>query len=404
MQKEDRLYEACLIIYFLLLPLNNITLGSFGSGYKYLSLFVGAIFLLRFFLYGKIVLTTPIYMWGIYLIICFVSIIWSQNFGRSINSFIGLAEIYVITVLIQNNSFSLTLKDKLFKAIIFSGVIYLLILFFFSRTQIYTSREIISFGEFGGMDPNEWCCYMIAPVVLALSFFFKKEVNIVVKILIVIFEGLVLYGCVLSGSRGGLLSILVSITLSLLYFLRNNLKRICVILLGVVLLIGVFVIYVLPRLPDVLLERFKLENILSNGGSGRSDIWKESILYLLENPFRLFFGCGVYGAQKIPNTTHNQCLQVLIDNGLIGGVVYIAFLISIFNTAKNKDKVILICFLGIQCSLLFLSSYAWLKAVWMIYLLVLLDFKKESQIICSKENNCYYFSTQTRSSRKLKYE
>ena len=403
MQKNDKVYEVCLIMYFLFLPLNNITLGSFGSGYKYLALFVGAVFLLRLFLYGKIVLTAHIYIWGIYLIICFVSIIWSQNFGRSIDSFIGLAEIYVITVLIQNNSFSLTLKDKLFKAVIFSGVIYLFILFFFSESQIYTDRKIISFGKFGGMDPNEWCCYMIAPVVLALSFFFKKEVNIVVKILIVIFEGLVLYGCVLSGSRGGLLSILVSIVLSLLYFLRNNLKRISAILLCVILLIGIFVIYILPRLPDVLLERFKLENILSNGGSGRIDIWKESIQYLLENPFRLFLGCGVYGAQKIPGTSHNQYLQVIVDNGLIGALAYIAFLISIFNAAKNKDKVILICFLGIQFALLFLSGYAWFKAVWMTYLLVVLDFKKERKIIYSKGEN-YYFSTQTRSAGKFKYE
>lgn len=385
MIKKISLYDIFLVLYFLLIPLNNITLGALGSGFKYLALILSVVFLFPLLKGKTININSTIRIWIVYLFVCTLSLAWTQNFERSVECLIGMIEVFLITLLLQNQTYSYNTKIYLKLAVIGSGLIYLFFLFFFGEKQIYTDRSIISFGVFGQMDPNEWCCYMIAPSVFALSSFFQKEINTFFKGLIFAYLLLIIYGCLLSGSRGGLIAVVVSLILTLLYYLKNKPKYFFLIIFVLFLAYFVLAYYIWPLLPETLTGRFSIQSVFSNGGSGRTKIWLDSINYLWDNLARLFFGCGIFGAKEIPFTSHNQYLQVLVDNGIFGLLLYMALLIGLLKKALKNEIFILISFIGIQFALFSLTGYAWFKAIWSIYLLVLLRFEKSNQSNVIKE-------------------
>jgi O-antigen ligase len=155
------------------------------------------------------------------------------------------------------------------------------------------------------------------------------------------------YLVLISGSRGGLLAIVVA---AVVYFLTYGEKKIKYIGRKIVLivLVAVLTIVMIDYLPEYLKLRFTIANVIEDGGSGRTELWKQTFeLFASGNLFRQLFGVGTatvawcfsnYGYSEV-NVTHNMFIETLAELGVIGLVLYSLAIFAFIKAAfKIKDK------------------------------------------------------------------
>lgn len=174
------------------------------------------------------------------------------------------------------------------------------------------------------IDPN----YLVTNSILMIGFFLykiqltKKTSGFYTAILVCILFAYII--CVaLIGSRGGLLTMGVALVMFLLLQSRKPLRAICVlVILGIIGLIVFF-----NFMPAYITERFTIEHMLQDGGSGRLTIWSNYLSYYSEQGIDFWlFGAG----RDVPPTqiyliefgrgyySHNLFVKALMEGGFIG--------------------------------------------------------------------------------------
>ena len=254
-------------------------------------------------------------------------------------------------------------------------MIYLLLTF--SAEQRYTDRNVISFGDLGAIDPNEWCASLIVPIAACTYYVFKIK-GIWKRVVLIGMELFVFYTILLTGSRGGLLSNAVVVLFVSLRAMKASRKAMIAVPVFAAIAAFAFFKWILPNVSATLMERFALDMIVETGGGGRTEAWTFAVNKIFSNPLRTIFGYGFYGAKGY-YCAHNQMLQALMDSGVIGFSLYIAMLCQIHKRAKANGEIALASFWGVQTALLTLSAYAYFKMVWMIYLFCLFAYRKDSR-------------------------
>jgi O-antigen ligase len=137
-------------------------------------------------------------------------------------------------------------------------------------------------------------------------------------------------GMIMTASRGGFLSLIAGA--SFLLFLRN--KKI--------LFIPLFMVILFLVVPNPVRERFLVSADIYR--FSRIDIWISTVLIFLSNP--LGIGAGnfqyYYHSRNFPvyegfvhyarraTTSHNEVLQVMVDQGIIGIVTFLFFVLCIW--------------------------------------------------------------------------
>ncbi len=168
----------------------------------------------------------------------------------------------------------------------------------------------------------------------------------------------------LSLSRGGLLAVLFPFIFYMVKYVRKYNNKKVLLMLALVLILNIFLIYILNfNLIHVLTER--MLNIFSDGGSGRINLWKKGLDLFMKNPiigiginnFR-YYNINVYGGSHY---LHNTYLQVLVETGVVGFVIFSLFLFSfLIRLLKlywiSKDIYLLFAGASISISIFNLSS------------------------------------------------
>lgn len=140
--------------------------------------------------------------------------------------------------------------------------------------------------------------------------------------------------------------LLVIMLLTLLIFNIKSIKKIkrnTWIIFGIIAVVGIILCVIFFK--DILffVRRFLNLDVLGVGfeqfmntlTTTRYDLWKEYVLYLIENPLILIFGRGL-GAPIIGQTSpHNMYLSTLYQMGIIGVALFIYCFIQI---AKSSPK------------------------------------------------------------------
>lgn len=382
MKEETKQYTAkdiLLFLYIVCLPLNHISLPGIGAAYQVVMLLMILYFGIQLFAGygGKLYFDGVTSVWLLLTVYQAITIFWSENPASGKSQIVGLVEVFLVTTLMLNETYTKKSRILAEKAFLISGLVYFAFALFFTVDQIYTGRKIITFGTYGSVDPNEWCAYLIVPIVVVTSRLYEDR-SIYKKIFYIVYILLTLYLALMEGSRGGLLAILVTL---LFVICKRTQLRTQTIFGGLFLLVTLFFVtynFILPKIPASVLSRFTVQGITAYGGAGgRGELWKEIIVFLNDHIGRLIAGNGLYGAKSVPYVTHNQYLQILLDTGIIGLVLYIVLLIRIYKNAKNKGLLETASFIGIQVALLSLTAYSWFKAVYVIYLLCMMRYEEE---------------------------
>ncbi len=143
---------------------------------------------------------------------------------------------------------------------------------------------------------------------------------------------------ILGSKRGAIVCMLMGIAFSLLYYMKHtqlDTKRVVIILL--MLLIGYAFIYYSIEQNDYLIGR--LEKTQKSGIGGRGIAYSVLWEHWRTNDSNLafFFGNGTAASIGIwGNFAHNDWLELLSDNGLLGVIIYALLLISFFIMARRS--------------------------------------------------------------------
>jgi hypothetical protein len=98
---------------------------------------------------------------------------------------------------------------------------------------------------------------------------------------------------------------------------------------------------------SAILERFEVSNVIDGKGTGRLDIWSNSLQYFFRESslIRLFFGYGYdsfmevsYMANHGYRLAHNILIQVLVEQGFIGLILLCVFLLKLFLSMVRHER------------------------------------------------------------------
>ena len=212
------------------------------------------------------------------------------------------------------------------------------------------------------VDPN----YLVTNSLLMIVFFlYKFQQTIRNSVIYAIVQAIILcayIGCIVFiGSRGGLLTVCAVMIVYMLLQTRKPLRTF--IVLVVIGIIGVIVFF--NAVPSYITERFTLEHILQDGGSGRLTIWSNYLSYYADQmPSFWIFGAG----RDVPPTeiylvefgreyySHNLFIKALMEGGVIGIALLIGSMVYLLrNGIKNKNGLFVAALIAFVVGAMFLD-------------------------------------------------
>ena len=128
----------------------------------------------------------------------------------------------------------------------------------------------------------------------------------------------------------------------------------------------------MPKLPSDLLMRFSVDSLRESQGSDRLTIWVNSLSFWKdEGILRQFFGVGGFGLVSIRHTMHNQFLQMLLDFGIVGLILYLVLIINIAIQMCRNHREYLGAFVGMLILSMTLTLGPSYKPFWIMLMMVL---------------------------------
>ncbi len=135
---------------------------------------------------------------------------------------------------------------------------------------------------------------------------------------------------ILSLSRGAYISIIVGIVVFLLVS-RNRKTKLKIIFIAAILFVIILKYQDNFNIINYITQRFN--EIAQDGGSGRFTIWMNAINTFKENPMGIGINSTIpYNLEHFSKAmyVHNSFLEVLLETGIIGFVIYLSLWVAMF--------------------------------------------------------------------------
>lgn len=338
---KEKISIECILacIYFACLPFTVVTTPA-GSLLKVVTFPIAAILMIRLFM-GKSELTLNYihFFYGLYMLYTVgMLVVYSENISvvTTKDMILGYLMLMLITMRIYNSRE----KELIETAWIAVGLVCIYV--------CVTSTEVVSEVEnravvrvFGfEEDQNQFCAYLIMPVLISIKRIFERRKFYPVYIMILLLS---FYAVLKTGSRGGLIGVFAGAAIYISIGMKSMRARLGVILAAIAVGL-IFVSVVMPMLPEDVRARYTIEAVQSDGGSGRFEIWQFLLNYTVQRPERLIRGSGVFSTYSIMRSgglkngvAHNAYIQILNDEGMIGLLLFVTVIaLCIFRTIKRE--------------------------------------------------------------------
>lgn len=338
---EERIgVDAWLIcFYYFCMPLTFITLIPGMSVLKAATLPVAGILFLRLFVAknNEMRFNSVHLFYTLHLLFLASTLLFFRG-SESMTVVKDIALALVVTIMATCRIYNQKERQLVAYTWLLVGIVCMALCFSSNQTIYGDRTTIIVMGS--EEDPNFFCIYFIFPVLFAMEQLVQKTK---LRFIAPVYLALTFYAILRTGSRGGLAAIVISMLAYIMLVVKNP-KTKLKILIALLIVAFVIVFVVLPLLPDMLKERYSLEQIQEDKGSGRFDIWGFLINYVFSDAQALVHGFGVCATIEIMtengflNTyAHNQWIQALFDQGLIGLLLYTSLMASsFFRNIKNN--------------------------------------------------------------------
>lgn len=365
-EKNIKIITILLCIYLLLAPLDFMAIIP-GVSLSRVLIFLPLIGFTLNIKNTQIILDRYLVLPVLYMMFLAGSIFYSYNmgdtFGRTLSISFNIGVILVLSW-INYNSYEIDLFKK---SLVYSGWLTVLLMMLYGDTSLNRLTVIVN-GNY--QDPNYLSGFLIFSIIYYLDELIKgKKTSALIKVVIF------LYFVLLTGSRGGMIAILVSMVFYIFTWMHEQEFKIKSFLKIITIVIFVIIMFseVMQLLPESVSQRFSLEYSINDSGAGRFDIWKVLINNLTQfNIFRIFFGTGagtvVYSANGF--VAHNLWIESLVEVGVIGTSLLIGFYFVYLKSAyKMKEYVIYASFIGYLVMSLSMSLFTY-KPIFNILLMI----------------------------------
>lgn len=321
----------------------------------------------------------------VYIFYCTITNFWNKSFNSGILNSMGLGLIFIVFFIFATERYTKDYQRFLEKCWIIVGFLSV-ILFKLGRTSVgeYGSRTSLKLlGT--ATDPNEFSGLFIISIGFTLLFFLQVD-KLIKKLALGLLIFMQLYVTILSGSRGSLISVIFMMIYTFILNKKINVKLLLKFLILVVILCLLLYKLIIPIVPEDILNRLSIQALIIDGGSGRSDIWKDALEQMISGSIINFiFGHGVdgilAGGIHITRTMHNQFVQNFVCYGCIGLILYVNFIFNIFKLLNKYNKKYIGIFFGMLIMSMTITMGPSYKPLWLfMYMALVHPYKKRRKL------------------------
>ncbi|MEO5859747.1 MAG: O-antigen ligase family protein [Pyrinomonadaceae bacterium] len=217
-----------------------------------------------------------------------------------------------------------------------------------SPTMIFGLLESqLPFGSF--VNRNNFAAWMEMAVAIPMGMLFAGSVSQDKRLIYLTASVLMGVSIVLSGSRGGLIALVIQV--GFLFLITYSQRDRSSTMLKVVLSAGILLAIVAGTAfvgGENALTRIQEDQAVAEGVVARPQIWRVTVKMIAKNmPFGV--GLGAYGVAYTKyddasgfervEQAHNDYLQVLSDGGIVGGALGLAFIFLVFRLGLKAVRV-----------------------------------------------------------------
>lgn len=248
---------------------------------------------------------------------------------------------------------------------IFSSLIFIILVIYYGYSSFTTSLTLLT---------NHQQISYLSAISFGLGiYFYNSNKSLSVRCIYIIFILNNLMVCFASGGRGGVVLLIVYISL----FIFKNL--ISLKFLNSFLLIAAVSLALFLNSENIINDRtfsyISDDGISLSGSSGRDVVYGTALDYIVEKPI---LGYGLFGYYDLfHGTPHNIFLEVLLISGIIGLLIFIIlcayFIMTIWKKLKNEsvDYLVVFIFLYPAVMLLFSGNFLIVSELWFMVFYIL---------------------------------
>ncbi|EIJ36610.1 O-antigen ligase family protein [Thiothrix nivea] len=313
-----------------------------------------------------------VHLWiGLFTLWVWLTLFWSVWPEKTQEYAFSMVQLFLFSILMWQ--FIRTREDlrEAWQALVLGG--YVLIFF---TLQSWFSGHQASFNRYAaeGVNENELAAMLALGIPVALHLLMEDR-NIGWKLINLLYIPAALSAIVLSASRTGFVIASVGSLYALVIFQRSRLAWRVITAVSVIGLI----VALLPMIPQTSLDRLATIGHEASSGTltGRTTIWKYGLLAWQEHPI-VGHGLGAFRKAvnpfSISESAHNTFISLLVETGLIGILIFSAFLLALLRLlpqVPHQDRRFQIILMG--CLLLTQMSTEWSmeKIAWVLYSLLI---------------------------------
>ncbi|MBQ6795247.1 MAG: O-antigen ligase family protein [Clostridia bacterium] len=353
-------------VYFLMLPL-TIAVNSAGASFlKIATVPIGLYFAISLLFYKQEFQINLVHIALVVFTLSTVVTLFMANDRVSVMTVMGYflnAALYISMSVVPYNEKEL----KVFEYVQVALLVIIIVATLADDALGIADRETLTvFGQVS--DPN----YFVGFLVFPLSVVLEKTIKSRWRIFYIILVAVGIYTVFLSGSRGGLLAIIITVIAFAVIYPEGIHNKVLVM---IALLGGMLALWVLlsPILPEHIVERMSVEAVVETRGTYRADIWQSMLEEIKNSGWEVIFGRGIavqnimmIAGEKAAVGAHNYFIQLIYNQGIIGFVLFLFLVITIIAKCIKKQKNVVVALIGMLILVMSLSVNPSIKTLWNI--------------------------------------
>lgn len=370
-------------LYFVLLPLTISTNATSNSYLKLATIPIGLfLFISLFFSKSRL----NINMVHVFLILYTLSIpltLMADPSSRAISAIIGYflnCALFVCISMFDYNRRELKMLENV-QILMLCAICIITLIENVGQTERGT---ITVFGD--TCDPNYFVGFFIFPLTIVMKNIADGKWR--VKIPNILLALVSLYLVFLSGSRGGLLAVAITMLAFVFIYPKGIVKKIIITACAIVLVCLTWTV-AKPILPELVVERMNVTDVIESRGTYRMDIWEQAIDEIVNESESLILGRGIdaridmiIAGKYTTEALHSAFLQITYGQGLLGIVLFLLLAGACVLRCMKKRKVIVVAVIGMLALGISLSFNASTKTYWNLICYAALPFATEA---CSND-------------------
>lgn len=372
---------SCILVcaYFLALPL-TITINAAGNSFlKLLTIPIAGYFAVSWFFYREKLELNIVHLLSFAYLITVVMTLFADRSPVALQYVRGYFETIGLMFLITMRKYTEN-EIKAFE-ITQLALLGVMIVLGFIGADWYGDRNTMTlFGATS--DPNYFVGFFLLPMAVALK---KMRENKIYTVVCAVLLALGVYMVFSSGSRGGLLALVIMIMTFVFINAKGTKQR----LAGIGVVIAAAIIFwtiVIPILPEDVSVRFSIKNVIETRGTARGDIWLSMFDTIKNSSWELLRGRGIFvfhemmiNGRRASVVAHNQFIQSLYNQGIPGFITFILMSFSaVFRNIKKRGY-ISAAMLGILALSMTLTINPSIKAFWNLLMYAALSFEEQEK-------------------------